>query len=165
MAKVSNDEASHHFKCSASLFCECVRVIISDQLLMEHQTFSFLKEKPSNRKHVLVHRWIKIKISYTEDVTLQRFNEETEVTVADNLQATTGSLFPGTENDGDWFKKKKKSLAYQDEVAWGQSGREKEMKGGQVRYIYIMWLKGRGGWSPSDRHSDVVGVERRLYTL
>lgn len=108
MAKVSNDKASHHFKCSASLFCECVRVIISDQLLMEHQTFSFLKEKPSNRKHVLVHRWIKIKISYTEDVTLQRFNEETEVTVADNLQATTGSLFPGTENDGDCFKKKKK---------------------------------------------------------
>lgn len=101
MAKVSNDKASHHFKCSASLFGECVRDIISDKLLMEQQTLSFLKEKPSNRKYVLVHRWIKIKISYTEDVTLQRFNEETEVTVADNLQAMTGSLFPGTENDGD----------------------------------------------------------------
>lgn len=95
---------------------------------MEQQTLSFLKEKPSNRKHVLVHRWIKTKISCTEDVTLQRLNEETEVTVADNLQATTGSLFPGTE----------KSLADQDEVAWGQSGKEREMKGGQVRYIYIM---------------------------
>lgn len=113
-AKVSNDKASHHFECSASLFCECVIVIISDQLLMEQQTLSFLKEEPSNRKHVLVHRWIKIKISYTEDVTLHRLNEETEVTVADNPQATTGSLFPGTENDGDWFKKteRKKKKAW-----------------------------------------------------
>lgn len=55
-------------------------------------------------------------------------------TVADNLQATTGSFFQEQKTRTDL----KKSLADQDEVAWGQSGREREMKGGQVRYIYIM---------------------------
>lgn len=121
----------------------------------------FSERKPSNRKHVLVHRWIKIKIrmwpfrgSMRKQRWLWLITSRPRQEVFFQEQKMTGTDL-----------KKKKSLADQDEVAWGQSGREREMKGGQVRYIYIMWLKGRGGWSPGDRHSDVVGVERRLYTL
>lgn len=35
-------------------------------------------------------------------------------------------------------KKEKKNMADQDGVAWGQRGRESEMKGERGRYIYIM---------------------------
>lgn len=48
---------------------------------------------PTNRKHVLMYRDMKIKTKYNENVTLQRLSAA--ATVADNLQAKKGSFFQG----------------------------------------------------------------------